>query len=143
MGVLMNTIPQGFAEMAPYGALHELIGPLYRSKRGQNTVVGMHFEKKHCNAIDTLHGGMLMSLIDTALTLAAFEAAPEGQYAVTQGLSADFLSPARIGDWVEAEVEVLRAGRVAISLDCRVRKDGGEGKLLMRASGLFHVVAPR
>ena len=139
----MADIPAGFTEMRPYGAFHDLTGPFYHAKRGDNIVVGMRVDDRHGNAIGTLHGGMFMTLVDTALTLAAGRAAPKGQYAITQGLNADFLSPAREGDWVEAEVEVLRAGRSSIALDCRVRKDGEAGKLLMRASGSFHVVAPK
>ncbi|WP_340587805.1 PaaI family thioesterase [Erythrobacter alti] len=137
----MTKIPDGFSEMRSYGAFHELIGPLYWAKRGENIVVGVHFDERHGNAVGSLHGGMLMALVDTALTLAAGRAAPKGQYAVTQGISADFLSPAMQGDWVEAEAEVLRAGRSTISLDCRVRKRSAKGKLLMRASGTFHVIA--
>jgi uncharacterized protein (TIGR00369 family) len=137
----MTEIPAGFTEMRPYGAFHELTGPFYFAKRAENIVVGMRVEDRHGNAIGSLHGGMFMTLVDTALTLAAGRAAPKGQYAITQGFSADFLSPARPGDWVEAEVEVLRAGRSTIALDCRVRKDGANGKLLLRASSTFHVVS--
>ncbi len=134
-------IPAGFEEMRSYGPFHELTGPFYKAKRGENIVVGMRVEERHGNAVNMVHGGMLMTLVDTAITLAASRAAPKGQYAVTSGLNADFLAPGRQGDWVEAEVEVLRAGRTTISLDCRVRRDGADGKLLMRASGTFHVVA--
>lgn len=138
----MGDIPAGFAEMRPLGPFHEMVGPLCWMKRGENIVVGVSVEQRHVNAIGSMHGGMLMTLVDTAVTLAAGRAAPKGQYAVTQGLSADFLAPAKAGDWVEAEIEVLRAGRSTISLDCRVRQGGETGKLLMRASGTFHVVAP-
>ncbi len=129
--------------MRPYGGFHELAGPMFMARRGDNIVIGLRMDERHGNAIGTLHGGMFMTLVDTALTLAAGRAAPKGQYAVTQGMSADFLASAREGDWVEAEVEVLKAGRSTITLDCRVRKDGAEGKLLMRASGTFHVIAAK
>lgn len=134
------SVPDGFSEMRPYGQFHELLGPMFMARRGDNVVVGLRVDERHGNAIGTLHGGMFMTLVDTALTLAAGRAAPNGQYAVTQGMSADFLSAAQEGDWIEAEVEVLRTGRTTISLDCRVRKDDADGKLLMRASGTFHVI---
>ncbi len=129
--------------MRPYGAFHELTGPMFMAKRGENIVVGMRMDGRHANAIGTLHGGMFMTLVDTALTLAVGRAAAKGQYAVTQGMAADFLAPAREGDWIEAEVEVLKAGRHTITLDCRLRKDGAQGKLLMRANGTFHVMAAK
>ncbi len=136
-------VPDGFTEMRPYGGFHKLTGPMFMARRGDNIVIGLRVEDRHGNAIATLHGGMLMTLVDTALTLAAGRAAPKGQFAITQGISADFLSAARAGDWIEAEVEVLKAGRSTITLDCRVRKDGMDGKLLMRANGTFHVVAAK
>jgi uncharacterized protein (TIGR00369 family) len=134
-------VPEGFTAMRPYGKFHELVGPLFMARRGDKVVVGLQVEERHENAVGSLHGGMTMALVDTALTLAAARAAPKGQYAITQGITADFLAPARAGDWIEAEVEVLRAGRTTITLDCRVRRDGVDGKLLLRASGTFHVVS--
>jgi uncharacterized protein (TIGR00369 family) len=139
----MTDIPSSFTEMRPYGEFHELAGPMFMAKRYENIVIGLRVDERHGNAIGTLHGGMFMTLVDTALTLAAGRAAPKGQYAVTQAISSDFLAAARLGDWVEAEVEVLKAGRSTITLDCRVRKDGQNGKLLLRASGTFHVVAAK
>lgn len=104
-------------------------------------MIGLRVDERHGNAIASLHGGMFMTLVDTALTLAAGRAAPKGKYAVTQGMTSDFLAPARAGEWIEAEVEVLKAGRSTITLDCRVRKDGEGGKLLLRAGGTFHILA--
>jgi len=135
--------PEGFLPMRPFGRFHDLVGPLYWARRAENIVVGLRVEDRHANASGSAQGGMLLTLVDTAFTLAAGCAAPKGQYAVTQGLTADFLAPARAGDWVEAEVEVLRAGRSTITLDCRVRSGGAQGRLLMRASGSFHVVAAK
>lgn len=132
-------VPDGFREMRPFGGFHELVGPLYMTKRDENVVVGLRMEQRHANAVASMHGGMLLTLVDTALTLAAMKAAPKGQYAVTSTLTSDFIAPARLGDWVEAEVEVLRAGRSVIYLQCMVR---AEGKLLLRSSASFQVVAP-
>ena len=83
---------------------------------------------------------MFLTLVDTAMTMAANRAAPKGQHTVTTSLTSDFLAPARAGDWIEAEARVLRAGRTLIVLDCHVRKDGADGQLLLRASGSFQVV---
>lgn len=135
----MGTFPEGFSEMRPFGGFHELVGPLYMAKRDGRIVVGLRMAPRHANAVASMHGGMLLTLVDTALTVAAMRAAPKGQYAVTSTLTSDFIAPARDGDWVEAEVEVLRAGRSVIYLQCLVRKDGPDGKLLLRASASFQV----
>lgn len=134
-------VPEGFKEMRSLGEFHDRVGPFFMAKRGENTVIGMRVEARHENGIPTLHGGMMLTLVDTAMTLASFRAAGKGNRAVTVSLASDFLAPARAGDWIEAEVRVLRAGRSLIVLDCLVRKDGPEGKLLLRANGSFQVVA--
>jgi len=54
--------------------------------------------------------------------------------------SGEFLAAAAVGDWIEAEVEVLKAGRSVIFLTCMIRKGGPDGKLLMRFGGTFQVV---
>jgi len=136
-------IPDGFTQMRPYGGFHESNGPFWMAKRGENSVVGFRVEESHGNAVGGLHGGMLATLVDTVLTLAAAKAAPKGQFAVTSSLTCDFLAPGKFGDWIEAEAEVLRVGRSLIHLDCRVRRDGPDGDLLMRASAGFHIVTPR
>ena len=131
------SVPEGFSEMRPFGPFHAANGPLFMAKRGDNVIVGMTVEPRHENAVASLHGGMFLTLVDTALTLAANRTAPKGQHAVTASLTSDFLAPARAGDWIEAEARVLRAGRSLIVLECHVRC--GE-KLLLRASAGFQVV---
>lgn len=134
------TIPDGFTQLRPFGGFHEVNGPLWYTRRGENVVVAMAVEPRHENAVSSLHGGMFLTLVDTAMTMAANRAAPKGQHTVTTSLTSDFLAPARAGDWIEAEARVLRAGRRLIVLDCHVRKDGADGQLLLRASGSFQVV---
>jgi len=51
-------------------------------------------------------------------------------------LSTDFLAAARLGDWVEAHVEIERLGQRMAFASCRLR--AGE-RVLLRASGAFAV----
>lgn len=137
------TVPEGFVAMRSLGPFHDSLGPFYTLRRGENTVVAMRVEPRHENGIPSLHGGMFLTLVDTAMTLASFRAAGKGNRAVTISLASDFLGPARAGDWIEAEVRVLKAGRSLIVLDCLVRLDGPEGRVLLRANGSFQVVTAR
>lgn len=136
-----STIPEGFVEMEPYGPFHETIGPMYHMQRGDICIVGVRMAEKHRNKGDIVHGAMLMALVDTAMTRACGNVRQPDQFFVTSTLNSEFLSSARPGDWVEAEVEMLRAGRKVIFLDCRVRRDGPDGQLLLHASGTFQVVS--
>lgn len=133
-------VPEGFVEMAPYGPFHETVGPIYSMERDGRVVLGMRILEKHRNRGTVMHGGMFMTLGDTAMTHAAVKFRQEGFGAVTTAFSGEILASGMIGDWVEAEVEVLRAGRSVIYLNCMIRKDGPDGKPLMRISGTFQVV---
>lgn len=46
---LPTDVPPGFVEMAPYGAFHTLVAPLYECLRDGRRVVGMRVEAKHAN----------------------------------------------------------------------------------------------
>lgn len=136
-------IPEGFAEMDPYGPFHILVGPMYHMERAGRTVIGIRMTEKHRNKGEIVHGGMLMMLVDTAMTRACATVRREGQMYATTNMSCELMSAAWPGDWLEAEVDVMRAGRQSIFLDCRVRRDGPEGQLVAHASGTFQSVTKK
>ena len=133
-------IPEGFEEMEPYGPFHIACGPMFYKPRGDLTVVGLPVQEKHRNKGTIMHGGMLMMLIDTAMTRACGRVRAEDEYFVTSNMTTELMAAVTPGDWIEAEVEIMRKGRKVIFLDCRVRKDGPDGKLVAHASGTFMIV---
>jgi uncharacterized protein (TIGR00369 family) len=135
-----DQIPEGFAEMDAYGAFHALVGPLYETIRGGRTVVGMRVAEKHLNRGPGMHGGMYFMLLDTAMTRACISLRPPEKGAVTSGFTSELFGSAVRGDWIEAEVEVMRAGGRVIFLNCVVRRGGPGGEPLARASGTFQIV---
>ena len=135
-----SEIPAGFAQMETYGGFHELVGPLYETIRDSRTVVGFRVAEKHLNRGPGMHGGMYFMLLDTAMTRACISLRPPDKGAVTSGFTSELFGAARVGDWVEAEVEVMRAGRRVIFLNCVVRRDGPQGEPLARGSGTFQIV---
>ncbi|HEY6869311.1 MAG TPA: PaaI family thioesterase [Novosphingobium sp.] len=134
-------IPAGFAVMDPFGPFHELVGPIYETRRKGLVVTGMRASVKHRNKGPIVHGGMLLALADTAMVRVAIDLRPADTICVTSSLSSELLSAARPGDWLEAEVEVLRRGRRLIALNCMIRRDGPDGELVMRASAIFQILA--
>ena len=114
--------PEGFAPMTPFGPFHELVGPIYYSLREPATVIGMRVQEKHRNRSPSpmMHGGMLAMLIDTACTWAGRHAYQPAASCVTTNLTVNLVGNATPGDWVEAHVEVVKAGRRVIFLNCHV-----------------------
>jgi uncharacterized protein (TIGR00369 family) len=130
-------IPAGFVEL-PMTNFVEINGPLYGRWRDGRFTLGLRVERRHCNPLDICHGGMLMTLADMALALGANIQADLKRFAPTVRLEGDFLEPARIGDWVEGNAEVLRVTRNLVFVQGRLTAGG---RPIMRASAILKLPA--
>jgi acyl-coenzyme A thioesterase 13 len=125
--------PDGFAELDDTGPFGEHIGPLF----ARDDVLGLRAEDRHANGAGTVHGGLLATLCDTAVGRAVRAEADEISAAATVSLTADFLAPAKPGQWLEARTEVERLGGRLAFADCSVTADGQE---VVRARAVFSVL---
>ena len=88
------------------------MGPLfYRKEPDGGFVVGLRVLPKHANTRGSAHGGLLLTLLDVALGYrAAFSQDPPAAL-TTASVCADFAGAPKVGDWVEAHVDVQKVGR--------------------------------
>src|SRR6267142_1516311 len=92
-------IPPEFRPLFRRSPVLELIGPLYCRGEGDDLIIGLRVEAKHCNARGTVHGGILATLADVALGYTmAFSSTPPANL-ITANLTLDFAGTAKIGDW--------------------------------------------
>ena len=91
-------------------------GPLYGRREGEQLVLGLRIERRHCNPGGSCHGGMLATLADMLLVLGAGAQTGAMRYMVTVNLSCDFIGPAPEGAWLEGRLQVLRARRSLVFL---------------------------
>lgn len=129
-----SDIPDGFQQLDHVGPFLAQLGPLYLKKDGEGLILGLRIEERHNNIRGIAHGGMLVTLADTALGVALSLSCTPPQPMVTVSLSTDFLESARPGDWVEAHVDILRVGKRLAYANCYLIV--GERRIL-RASGVF------
>jgi acyl-coenzyme A thioesterase 13 len=132
-------VPEGWAPLGGGSPFVRHFGPLYVKEGGGERLIGMRVEEKHLNTRGIAHGGMLVTLADTALGVVLSQSEKPPRPMVTVSLSVDFAAAARLGDWVEAHVDVQRSGRQLAFASCHLVVDG---KRILRASGVFAVVAP-
>ncbi len=97
-------IPPGFKEIDITG-FAEANGPWFEKLEGGRLIRGFMPEKRHANSLGIVHGGMLAAFLDSAMGTAVFHTLE--RRAVTLRLTLDFLGPGRIGDWLQAEGEVV------------------------------------
>ena len=133
-------IPAGFEHLDRGSPFVGLLGPIYHKMSDGHHVIGIRLEHKHTNIKGIAHGGMLVTLADTALGIALSLATEGKRPMVTANLSTDFLDAAHPGDWVEAHVDIQRIGARLAFASCQLMV---EGKCILRASGVFVVLSAR
>lgn len=132
-----SAIPDGFERLDRMGRFLDHFGPVYTRRAGDAVIVAVHVEEKHLNVRGLAHGGMLVSLADSALGINLSHLADPPRPMVTVNLSSDFLAPARLGDWIEAHVTVQKRGARLAFASCNLMV---RGKSILRTSGVFAVV---
>ena len=127
--------PPGFEPLFRTSPFLETVGPVFcRKDPERGLVIGLRIAEKHANARGIAHGGLLVTLADIALGyhMAFSQDPPAG--AITASLTADFAGPAKVGDWVEAHVDVQKlGGRLAFANAYLVV----DGERIVRASAVF------
>jgi uncharacterized protein (TIGR00369 family) len=70
---------------------------------------------RQSNLGNVVHGGAILTFVDMAMFAGGYAAGANIGPSVTLDLSAQFLSPARLGEPLDATVEILReSGRMAV-----------------------------
>ncbi|HJV82896.1 PaaI family thioesterase [Noviherbaspirillum sp.] len=129
-----GNVPEGFEPMDRGSAFLAMIGPVYCKRISDHQLVfGLRVGPQHTNVKGLAHGGMLMTLADSALGIAITIANHEKPM-VTVNLSTDFVEAAHPGDWVEAHVDIQKIGSRLAFANCYLKV--GE-KRILRASGVF------
>jgi acyl-coenzyme A thioesterase 13 len=130
----MIAIPSGFEPLTIESPFLKLVGPFYYKREGETLIVGVRVEKKHCNSMGLVHGGLLSTLGDLAL---GFDIASSGQRlrpTVTVSLSTDFLRSATLNDWLEARVDIQKVGKLLAFGNTYIYANG---ERIARSSAVF------
>ncbi len=99
------SIPPGFHELKEATGFAAANGPWFEKIEDGRVIRGFRPGPEHANGLGIVHGGMLAAFLDSAMGTAVFHTLQ--RRAVTLRLSLDYLGPGRLGDWLQAEGEVL------------------------------------
>ncbi len=89
----------------------------------------------HLRSLGIAHGGVIASMLDSVMGLAASRSGPADHYLVTAQLTVHFVRPARAGETVVASSLVRHAGRKTAVTQGEVSTASGE--LVATASATF------
>ena len=96
----------------------DYIGPFFFTMDGENPRTAFRVKEHHCNAHDTLHGGVMMALADYTLCLCANGG--EAESVVTVSCNSEFIAPAFKGDLVEGRGELVKRGGSMVFSRCEL-----------------------
>jgi uncharacterized protein (TIGR00369 family) len=127
--------PAGFRPMQ-LGAnpFLQVNGPLHGKLDGQQFVLGLRIERRHCNPAGYCHGGMLLTFADMTLIFGSNVQSGVHRYMTTVNLSTDFIRAAPEGGWLEGRTQVLRITRNLVFSQALLSVDG---ELAARISGIL------
>lgn len=93
-------------------------------------------EQQHLNPAGTVHGGVLATLVDAAMGLAARSRTDDGQVPATSQLTIAYLNPARQG-LLTVTAQVRKQGEHLLLCDADIDQDG---KTVVHAVATFAVL---
>lgn len=88
----------------------ELVGPFYFKGSGSNLICAFRASARNGNKIDVVHGGALMTFADYSMYVSLFDHY-RVEKIVTISMTSEFLSFAKVGDYLEAKNDIVRSGR--------------------------------
>ena len=119
--------PPGFVRMHPPGTFVNRAAQFFvRDEVDGSRTVGTRITEDQANSEGFAHGGFLLTFADFAMSYVLT--------GITLSMSADFLRPARVGDWIEARIASRKRTRHLLFADAVATC---EGKDILRMSGLF------
>ena len=123
----------------PPMAFFRSIGPLYARRTETGAWEhGLLTTEQHDNGTGAVHGGVLATLMDHALSIVAWEAAGRCR-ASTVSLDLQFATAVRPGSFIIARGTVVRAGKSLIFLTGLIV---GDGRDVVSGSGIWSIVRP-
>ncbi len=132
-------LPPGYVPMNWFHGFGRQIGPLYE-KIGSDGSYTRAFlvQEHHTNGMGNCHGGMLMAFADMAFGHAVTMSTH--RYWVTVRLLTDFLSGAKVGEWVEGNASIVGTEDDFITVQGRIWC--GE-RAIMTGTGVFKALGQR
>jgi uncharacterized protein (TIGR00369 family) len=126
------------AEVVSSGGFNLFAGPFWRLSAdadGMGARYAFIVQPKHMNGSGAVHGGLLMTFADVAMSRTA-RLATGVDGCSTLALTADFVGPGKLGDLIEAAVRVTRRTRTLVFQSADIVANG---RTLMVATGLWKI----
>ena len=133
-----HVIPEGYSLLNWHRGFGRQIGPLYEHNGPTEYRRAFLVEEHHTNGMMNAHGGMIMTFADMAWGHAV--STGDSLWWVTVRMTCDFLSSARLGEWVEGSGEVVLKQDDLYTVRGRIWCGD---RTIMTGTGIFKVIEQR
>jgi uncharacterized protein (TIGR00369 family) len=118
-------LAEGFIVLPDGLGFNDAFAPVYVKVDEQGWRCGFYVEKHHLNPQGVCHGGVLMSFADLAMAGNVGHSIGEMMGIFTINMTVDFLSPGRLGHWLEMHLLHLHSTRTMVSISGIIKSDDG------------------
>lgn len=127
-----DQVPAGF-EMLDLGIGYaRAFGPVFLWR--EKSIMAFRVAQNHVNPVGGCHGGAMATFADAQIVAVHGASGTADQHTPTINLAMDYLAPAPLGAWVEAEVRLIRKTRTLIFTQAII-STGGEP--IARTSAIY------
>ena len=133
-------VPTGFAPHYRPSPITAPWEPIYSKHTDTAVLLGLRVDTPHTNSRGLAHGALITALADNAMGLSCGLELDNASRLVTVNLGVDFISSARIGQWLQVETQVIRTGGTLCFAQCAVTADG---QICARGNGTFRALRPK
>lgn len=107
----MEPVPEGFEQLPPGLGYTDTLQPVYRRVLDGVVSVGLVVGEQHRNLMGVCHGGVMMTMADIAAANGINVARGTRGGTPTINLSLDFISAAKLGQWLQADTQLVNLKR--------------------------------
>ncbi len=137
MAMAMTDNPEGFEPARFSLDFLDRAGPHYLKADGERIIVGMRVDQSHVNYIGIAHGGVLTTLADVALSIQLHRSETPPLNVATVSMNTNFLSGAKLDDWLEAKAAIDRKGGRTAYASGSIRSGD---RMVMTMSGVLAII---
>lgn len=113
----------GFVLLTESSESEQLTGPYYVRMDKDAPAIGFRVHRRHLNRAGMCHGGVLATLADMNITPIS-RREDLGEVNPTISMTLDYFAPVVLGQWVEAQPQILRRTRNILFSRCVLTADG-------------------
>lgn len=107
---------------------------------GQDAGKALTVTAEHLNGHDTLHGGVMATILDTTMGEAVRAGLDEGEDTATVSMTVTYLAPAEVGDELRASAELRKRGSTLVLVEGDLTRPSDD-KAIAHAVATFTVIS--